>query len=89
MDPSLHVSSSSSSSSSLLQQQQQKPFLIIGTIPIYFQEDWNTGIGGGLWSTGLAMAQYLQDFGANHHVMLDNLQRLYEQNQQQPLSFLE
>jgi len=29
------------------------------TTPIYFQEDWDTGIGGGLWSTGLAFCQYL------------------------------
>ena len=28
-------------------------------VPIYFEEDWNTGIGGGLWSTGLAFAKYL------------------------------
>lgn len=28
-------------------------------VPIYFQEDWNTGIGGGLWSTGLAFSKYL------------------------------
>lgn len=67
----------------------QQRFLIIGTIPIYFQEDWTAGIGGGLWSTGLAMAQYLQDYGANH--VMVNLQRLYEQQQRQPqpLSLLE
>jgi hypothetical protein len=26
--------------------------------PICLREDWNSGIGGGLWSTGLAMANY-------------------------------
>jgi len=26
--------------------------------PIYLQEDWSSGIGGGLWSTGLALAHY-------------------------------
>jgi predicted nicotinamide N-methyase len=35
-----------------------KPFLFVHDIPIYFQEDWRTGIGGGLWSTGLAMGEY-------------------------------
>ena len=34
------------------------PFLYIRTIPVYFEEDWRTGIGGGLWSTGLAMGKY-------------------------------
>lgn len=34
------------------------PFRYVRDIPIYFQEDWQTGIGGGLWSTGLAMGQY-------------------------------
>jgi Lysine methyltransferase len=29
------------------------------SIPIYFHEDWRQGIGGGLWSTGLAMSKYL------------------------------
>ena len=29
--------------------QQQEPFVYIQTTPIYFQQDWNTGIGGGLW----------------------------------------
>ena len=27
-------------------------FLQINGIPIYFNEDWGTGIGGGLWTTG-------------------------------------
>lgn len=36
------------------------PFLTINGEPIYFAEDWNTGIGGGLWSTGLAMAKYFE-----------------------------
>ena len=37
---------------------QQQPFRQVRNIPIYFHEDWRTGIGGGLWSTGLAMGQY-------------------------------
>jgi predicted nicotinamide N-methyase len=43
--------------------QNREPFLSIqddlGSVPIYFQEDWDQGIGGGLWSTGLAFSQYL------------------------------
>ncbi|KAL7546549.1 hypothetical protein ACHAWF_009879 [Thalassiosira exigua] len=35
-------------------------FLTIENVPVYFSEDWNTGIGGGLWSTGLAMAKYFE-----------------------------
>jgi 2-polyprenyl-3-methyl-5-hydroxy-6-metoxy-1,4-benzoquinol methylase len=38
----------------------QKAFLHINDTPVYFQEDWDIGIGGGLWSTGLAVARYLQ-----------------------------
>lgn len=40
----------------------EAPFMTIDRIPIYFSEDWNTGIGGGLWSTGLAMAKYFQHY---------------------------
>lgn len=35
-------------------------FLTINDEPIYFDEDWDTGIGGGLWSTGTAMAKYFE-----------------------------
>jgi Lysine methyltransferase len=31
---------------------------IYNQYPVYLAEDWNSGIGGGLWSTGLAMANY-------------------------------
>ena len=50
-------------------------FLSIDDTPIYFREDWNTGIGGGLWSTGLAIAKYFE-----HHFsdVSDNLNRLDE-----------
>jgi hypothetical protein len=34
---------------------------VAGKIPVYFQEDWAAGIGGGLWSTGRAMASYFSD----------------------------
>ena len=36
----------------------EEPFLYIRGIPVYFREDWRTGIGGGLWSTGLALGRY-------------------------------
>ena len=36
------------------------PFLTIHEQPIYFAEDWAIGIGGGLWSTGLALGRYFQ-----------------------------
>jgi predicted nicotinamide N-methyase len=37
----------------------KEAFLSIGDTPVYFEEDWDAGIGGGLWSTGLALATYL------------------------------
>ena len=54
-------------------QQQPNAFLVINNTPVHFSEDWNTGIGGGLWSTGLAFAQYLQHRSED---VLDNLRRL-------------
>lgn len=59
------------------------PFLSIDNVPIYFDEDWATGIGGGLWSTGYAMAKYLQ-----LHVgeVRENLQRMTTSDR---LSFIE
>eukprot|EP00986_Skeletonema_menzelii_P020608 scaffold31783_cov160-Skeletonema_menzelii.AAC.3 len=50
-------------------------FLSIDDTPIYFREDWNTGIGGGLWSTGLAIARY---FEHHHSHVCTNLNRLDE-----------
>ncbi|KAL7527840.1 hypothetical protein ACHAXR_002158 [Thalassiosira sp. AJA248-18] len=38
----------------------KEAFITINNIPVHFSEDWNTGIGGGLWSTGLAMAKYFE-----------------------------
>lgn len=37
---------------------EDKPFATMGGKAIYFSEDWDTGIGGGLWSTGDCMAKY-------------------------------
>lgn len=36
-----------------------EPILTINNTPIHLVEDWDHGIGGGLWSTGLAIAKYL------------------------------
>jgi Lysine methyltransferase len=45
------------------QQQQHPPpkqhVLTIRGQPIVLEEHWDSGIGGGLWSTGLALAKYL------------------------------
>eukprot|EP00560_Eucampia_antarctica_P003259 CAMPEP_0197840586 /NCGR_PEP_ID=MMETSP1437-20131217/45691_1 /TAXON_ID=49252 ORGANISM="Eucampia antarctica, Strain CCMP1452" /NCGR_SAMPLE_ID=MMETSP1437 /ASSEMBLY_ACC=CAM_ASM_001096 /LENGTH=299 /DNA_ID=CAMNT_0043450217 /DNA_START=455 /DNA_END=1354 /DNA_ORIENTATION=- len=48
-------------------------FFRINECPIYFEEDWDTGIGGGLWSTGLAMAKYFQ---SHPGAVRNNLKRL-------------
>jgi hypothetical protein len=51
---------------------------VVEEYPIYLQEDWSSGIGGGLWSTGLAMAYYC----TTQH-FLHQLQHLQQQQQQQ------
>ena len=48
-------------------------YLTITGTQIYFSEDWNTGIGGGLWSTGLAMAKYFQQHSND---VMNNLKHL-------------
>lgn len=53
----------------------EEPFLHIRGIPIYFLEDWRAGIGGGLWSTGLAMGRY---FGTDSAI--SNLRKLSQGN---------
>ena len=57
-----------------------EPFVYIAGQPIYFQEDWGTGIGGGLWSTGAALAKYFDTSHAAQQIL---------QQQQQATSFLE
>lgn len=32
---------------------------------IHFTQDWDVGLGGGLWSTGLAMAKYFQQHASD------------------------
>ena len=46
----------------------------IGGTTVVFEENWKTGIGGGLWSTGLSMAQYLQEHPKHALTQLSNLQ---------------
>lgn len=53
----------------------QEPFLIIKENPIYFEEDWNTGIGGGLWSTGKALSVYFVEYEALIRNSFKNLAR--------------
>ncbi|KAL3810940.1 hypothetical protein ACHAXA_001113 [Cyclostephanos tholiformis] len=48
-------------------------FLTINNTPVFFSEDWNAGIGGGLWSTGLAIARYLERHADE---VAENLRRL-------------
>jgi predicted nicotinamide N-methyase len=68
-------------------EQHRKPFLKIGDTPVYFSEDWDTGIGGGLWSTGLAMARY---FGTPHaDSCIQRLQAQKRKQNGQGLSVLE
>jgi predicted nicotinamide N-methyase len=59
------------------------PFLFVRSIPIYFEEDWRTGIGGGLWSTGLAMGKYF-----NTESAITNLAKLSQRCSPSPSSSL-
>ena len=34
------------------------PFLQANNTPIFFDENWDVGIGGGLWSNGLSLSKY-------------------------------
>lgn len=56
-------------------QEKDSAFLRINNTPVYFQEDWDTGIGGGLWSTGLAFARYLEHHPQHAHSSLDALHK--------------
>jgi len=65
-------------------QHQQRPFLTVHDVPIHFAQDWQSGrIGGGLWSTGMALARY---FGTE--AAADNLRRL-SKHKKQGISVLE
>ena len=50
-------------------------FISINNIPVFFSEDWNTGIGGGLWTTGTAMAKY---FDRHADDVIKSLNRLHQ-----------
>lgn len=57
---------------------KQKPLLFIGEYPIYLVEDWSKGIGGGLWSTGLALAEYFNTSHAETQLYRHKVQRVLE-----------
>lgn len=62
------------------------PFLIVDETPIYFEENWSTGIGGGLWPTGKAMAMYF----INHRMLLrQNIQNLKRPESSKGIKVLE
>lgn len=46
--------------------------LSIRNQPVVLDEDWNHGIGGGLWSTGLALAKYLDTAHAQQQLASDD-----------------
>lgn len=52
----------------------KSPFLTTkdGT-SIYFDENWDVGIGGGIWSTGVSLSKYFLD---HPHLLRYNLQRV-------------
>jgi hypothetical protein len=58
------------------EQPDKAPLLIINNIPIHFSQDWDTGIGGGLWSTGWAMAKYFQSHSNDISNCLRRLKKL-------------
>jgi hypothetical protein len=72
------------SSQKMSTDEPNKPLLTINNIPIHFSQDWNTGIGGGLWSTGWAMAKYFEMHPTSIEKCLLRLGRLkqlrYEQS---------
>ncbi len=78
--------SQSSQSSQLLQSLQslqssrssRKHIVTIRDQPVYLQEDWNHGIGGGLWSTGLALAKYLDTSHAQEQLEHNSIRTALE-----------
>jgi Lysine methyltransferase len=39
-------------------------------VPLYYNDDWEVGIGGGLWSTGRALSTYLSTVHAKNCLQL-------------------
>jgi Lysine methyltransferase len=39
-------------------------------VPLYYNDDWEVGIGGGLWSTGRALSTYLSTAHAKNCLQL-------------------
>lgn len=46
--------------------------------PIFLKEDWNSGIGGGLWSTGLALAKYFETPHAQNQLQSTGIRTVLE-----------
>jgi len=53
---------------------QTESFIISNDRQISFNDDWDTGIGGGLWSTGLAMSKYFASHVSQIQSDLQSLQ---------------
>ena len=66
--------------------EQTEPFLTIEDTPVYFAEDWSTGIGGGLWSTGSAMAKY---FIEHANLVRHCIKKIKHENSHQGIKALE
>jgi len=49
-------------------QGRKRLVLTIRDKPIFLEEDWESGIGGGLWSTGLALAKYFDTIHAQNQL---------------------
>ncbi len=63
---------------------KRSPFLTTkdGT-SIYFDENWDVGIGGGIWSTGVSLSKYFLD---HPHLLRYNLQKVLAMKLQSKIS---
>jgi hypothetical protein len=55
-----HLEKASDNETSASPRSDPPVLTIHGKYPIFLQENWGSGIGGGLWSTGLALAYFFQ-----------------------------
>ena len=61
-------------------------FATVGGKQVYFDEDWDTGLGGGLWSTGAAMAKY---FGGHAESVRQSLVKIKQTGKDDQISAIE
>ena len=61
---------------SIQDEESNQPLLTINNVPVHFSQDWNTGIGGGLWSTGWAMAKYFESHSTDIEQNLARLNKI-------------